>query len=220
MPESFALPAEQDEDIYAFPTLISKRYWQRSPEANPVMSRLVLDREKDDAGTVTTNVGGWRSGEDFLRWPHEVVGQWHEWVLGCFADVLRMITRDGRAANDPPVRTIAWANTNRRGDFKKMHLHQERHWAGVYYVDIPNDNDRGRQEGFIDFLDPRNGAAMMPVPHARDFPPRITVEPAPGMLLMFPSWLYHSVNPHYSERPRISIGIDFIIGAAQTAPRS
>ena len=37
---------------------------------------------------------------------------------------------------------------------------------------------------------------------------RMLIRPTPGLLVMFPSWLYHFVHPMASDTPRISIAFN------------
>ena len=37
---------------------------------------------------------------------------------------------------------------------------------------------------------------------------RIVIRPVPGLLVLFPSWLYHFVHPSTADTPRISIAFN------------
>jgi hypothetical protein len=54
-----------------------------------------------------------------------------------------------------------------------------------------------KDAGSIIFDDPRG-----PLP---PFDNRLTIQPKQGDLILFPSWLIHSVNPTPGSEPRISI---------------
>ena len=36
----------------------------------------------------------------------------------------------------------------------------------------------------------------------------VSVPPRPGLMVLFPSWLYHWVNPFYGEGERISVAFN------------
>jgi uncharacterized protein (TIGR02466 family) len=110
----------------------------------------------------------------------------------------------------------AWANINRAGDSNGVHGHAGAFWSAVYWVD-----DGGRAQdpsvgGDLEFLDPRGLVASAYRPELRM---RIeecvtagcsTTEAArSGTLVMFPSWLLHSVRPFTGTRPRVSIAFNF-----------
>ena len=71
--------------------------------------------------------------------------------------------------------------------------------SGVYYVQAP------RNSGRIEFIDPRTQNLMSPVKYIPDTKrpqicwTKVQYEPVAGRMLIFPSWLYHSVRPNRSK---------------------
>ena len=59
----------------------------------------------------------------------------------------------------------------------------------------------------IELQDPRERSEMAGMP-LNPFGRTITVPAKPGMLVLFPSWLIHWVNPFYGEDHRISIAFN------------
>jgi uncharacterized protein (TIGR02466 family) len=97
----------------------------------------------------------------------------------------------------------AWANVNRSGAFNKMHVHPGSTWSGTYYVD-PGDSS-----------DPLNGAALHlwdPCPGRSTaflhVPASIYINPKPGLMVLFPSYLPHMVFPNMGVSTRISIAFN------------
>ncbi|PWE17395.1 hypothetical protein DDZ18_06845 [Marinicauda salina] len=37
------------------------------------------------------------------------------------------------------------------------------------------------------------------------------IQPEPGLLVLFPSWLMHAVRPHNGQRDRISIAMNILL---------
>ena len=72
-------------------------------------------------------------------------------------------------------------------------------WSGVYYVQTPENS------GDIEFIDPRTqNLAHQPVysNERKRLPatvPVTVVRPYSGQMLIFPNWLYHSVQPNLSS---------------------
>lgn len=93
-----------------------------------------------------------------------------------------------------------WAIINPPGSANKAHIHPDCLWSGVYYVQTPEDC------GNIEFTDPRTQNLMLPPKFEPDQPKvkscwtKVTMTPEPGKLLIFPSWLYHSVAPNMSKQ--------------------
>jgi uncharacterized protein (TIGR02466 family) len=91
-----------------------------------------------------------------------------------------------------------WAIINPPGSSNRSHIHPSSNWSGVYYVQCPKDS------GSIDFTDPRTENLINPMRHVpnRKRPnscwTKVNFDPIAGKLLIFPSWLYHSVAPNLS----------------------
>ena len=104
---------------------------------------------------------------------------------------------------------VSWANVNHAGSHNSVHNHCNSHWSGVYYVKVPQfDPDDLPRAGDIMFYDPRGAVNMMMHPGRNNDGEAIRVSPIAGHLLIFPSWLYHSVNPFKSDVVRISIAFN------------
>ena len=65
------------------------------------------------------------------------------------------------------------------------------------------DSD-GSTNGKLELIDPRAGANILPLERGL-FEGRYLVEPMPGLMVMFPSWLKHMVHPFQGSGERISI---------------
>ncbi len=92
-----------------------------------------------------------------------------------------------------------WSIINPPGSSNRAHIHPGCIWSGVYYVQAP------RNSGRIEFIDPRTQNLMTPAEYIPDTKrPRICwtkvqYKPVAGRMLIFPSWLYHSVDPNRSR---------------------
>ena len=108
--------------------------------------------------------------------------------------------------NYSPVINSLWGNINSQYSFHADHLHPYSHISGVFDVDTPAGSPS------IKFKDPRVGRWMMP-PAADGSRPENTfnaaVAPESGKLMMFPSWLEHSVGQNMDDIERISMSFNF-----------
>lgn len=106
-----------------------------------------------------------------------------------------------------------WANINRLGDYHENHNHPRSYLSGTYYVKVPETvdtvgNRTDIRPNCITFLDPRGAVNMIAI---RDDPYvayEHTVEPKPGLLMMWPSFVYHFVHPNLSNDDRISVSFN------------
>lgn len=182
---------------------------------NDGLRRIILDREERDQGVKKSNSGGWHSRHDLLAWGGDDIETLTSWIREAVADVT--------VANDTVDRDRivftklrAWANVSRRGNFNKTHNHPSSDWSGVYYVTLGEPDADVPDNGTIEFLDPRGGAVGMLSTIGQQFGQKIRIAPQPGLLLLFPSWLLHSVNPYEGPGERISIAFNASI---KQAPR-
>ncbi|HEX2886110.1 TIGR02466 family protein [Vineibacter terrae] len=175
---------------------------------NPGLRAAILRRAQDDDGKAISNVGGWQSRNDLLDWDIPEAAQLKTWIA---AAVRQMAQHSpllrARAPGTTRFRAYAWANVNRDGHYNRLHLHPGEHWSGVYYVDAGQPDPAIANNGVIEFLDPRPTARAMPIPGFK-FDRGISVVPASGMLLLFPSWLDHWVSSYRGPGERISIAFN------------
>ena len=113
---------------------------------------------------------------------------------------------------DRPFKSInidSWVNINPPGSYNIMHQHgsyQGVFLSSVFYVKTPEDC------GNIRFYDPRRdicGATDMVYYNNGDI--YMWVKPIVNNLLLFPSWLWHDVEPNDSKENRISISSNIFV---------
>ena len=80
------------------------------------------------------------------------------------------------------------------------HIHPHSILSGTLYVEVPKGS------GAIRFEDPRLPLMMAAPPRGDTF---VTVEPKPGLLLLWESWLRHEVLPGTGRAERLSISFNF-----------
>ena len=100
-----------------------------------------------------------------------------------------------------------WVNMLRSGGQHSGHIHPHSLISGTLYVEVPAGS------GAIRFEDPRL-PLMMAAPRRRkdaseELQPFVTIEPRPGLLLLWESWLRHEVLPGTGRGDRLSISFNF-----------
>lgn len=100
-----------------------------------------------------------------------------------------------------------WVNLLRSGGHHSAHIHPHSIISGTLYVEVPPGS------GAIRFEDPRLPLMMAAPTRPKDAPeplqPFVTVEPRPGLLLLWESWLRHEVLPGTARGERLSISFNF-----------
>ncbi len=192
--------------VLAWPTPVLRRVLPDAEATNAELKRLILEKEGEGSGLERAKVGGWHSGLDLLTWSSPAVKTLTDWIIAAVRELTHMMA----GPNAPPpgeARAVAWANVSRFGDYHRVHCHEQSVWSGVYYVEVGNAIAHDKHSGVIEFLDPRIAVDMMPTP-GRPFGQKVRITPEPGLMLVFPSWLQHFVNPYFGEGERISISFN------------
>ena len=76
--------------------------------------------------------------------------------------------------------------------------------SGVYYASVPPEG----RSGAIEFLDPRVNANAYTIEGAACFNRKFIINPKPGNLLVFPSYLTHWVQPNGESTDRITVAFN------------
>ena len=77
-----------------------------------------------------------------------------------------------------------------------------------YIMWIPEaDSPDQPLSGVLEFLDPRAGVEAVTAP-GDPYGEPFRVRPQAGLLVVFPSWLYHWVHPYAGQTPRIAISFN------------
>lgn len=130
-----------------------------------------------------------------------------------FADLGRLLSRHAAAFaktlawNVRPKLDSLWVNLLKGGGHHGGHIHPHAILSGTLYVQAPSDS------GVIRFEDPRLPMMMAAPIRSPDAPEQlrtfVDVEPAPGRLLMWESWLRHEVRVGSAKGERLSISFNF-----------
>ena len=100
-----------------------------------------------------------------------------------------------------------WVNSLKPGGHHSAHIHPHSILSGTLYVEVPDGS------GAIRFEDPRLPMMMAAPTRRPDAPeplqPFVTVNPRPGQLLLWESWLRHEVLPGSGRANRLSVSFNF-----------
>jgi uncharacterized protein (TIGR02466 family) len=132
-----------------------------------------------------------------------------------FAALAKVLTRHGaRFAQEcafdlhrKPRLDSLWVNLLRGAGPHSGHIHPHSIVSGTLYIEVP------KGAGAIRFEDPRLPLMMAAPPRQKDAPeelqPFVAVEPRPGLLLLWESWLRHEVLSGSGRGERLSISFNF-----------
>lgn len=197
-----------------FPTPVFSQVLPGHEALDRELAEIILARRAAERGVTISNVGGWQSANDMLRWGGAAA---HRLAASAIA-VADAATVPVPGATRPVWQPEMWANVNDPGDSNQTHWHPGSYLSAVYYVDNGYGGAANPEfGGELVFLDPR-----MPYLHMRtpDLYHRAAngstagqetwVRPVPGLLILFPSWLGHSVRPYRGSARRLTVAINLV----------
>ena len=182
-----------------FPTLI---YAQDFKLNTNELTQNIVNWSKQGPGVKKTNVNGWHSETDMHKKP-----EYNPLVEDLFKMVHQVFNEE--FLDKQPVLGNMWANINYKGGYNKPHVHPNSVFSGVYYVKTPP------KCGNLICNDPRPGIQTCMPSRKKGEPPKhlwreVHLQPQENRALIFPAWLWHTVEPNQSNEPRISVSFNFI----------
>jgi uncharacterized protein (TIGR02466 family) len=200
---------QKEHVAMVFGTPISSYLWADSDTLNAELRNVILQQEKADQGLMRSNVGGWHSKTDLFLWETDCVRKLQDRVSTTALDLTRLMTASEipRKVN---LRLECWANVSRRGHYNSVHDHTGATWSGVYYVSSGEPDNDDPKNGKLELIDPRVGANVPPLEQGI-LGGRCIVDPLPGLMVMFPSWLKHMVHPFFGSGERISTSFNVYV---------
>lgn len=188
--------------------------------AQPVFPTVLYGADVDLSGwrdRLLRDIAEWREAvpESFSR--SERGGAWHSPldamrrpafrpVVDAALELATAAFRTERYVGHSRARVDAmWANVLPAGAHHVPHSHMPSLWSGVFYTRVPAGSGR------IVFVDPRPAAECVRPTLADGVPLTCgvhRVDATEGLLLLFPAWLQHYVEPHDGDADRVAISFN------------
>lgn len=196
------------EDVWAatschtlFPTALFSFKLKDYETLNRQLLQVIYALKAADPGHTLSNVLGWHSKVNLFDLPE--LQEFKHLVNGAIAQAAQAIGY----GDVKIIPANCWANVNPKYASNKIHDHANCLLSGVYYVKTPPDS------GHLVFYDPRQAKTFYK-PNVSTLTPYIgdavNYVSEAGMLLIFPSWLKHGVEPNLSEDDRVSISFNYV----------
>jgi uncharacterized protein (TIGR02466 family) len=135
--------------------------------------------------------------------------EFHE-LVSCIDDVTTTVLNFLKIGYDTYQITACWANISAPSAGHRIHCHPNNFLSGVYYATILEGADT------INFHDPRiqTGIFRPPVTElTAENTDQVVVKVKTGTLLVFPSWLQHSVDANESNEERVSVSFNIMFSS-------
>jgi uncharacterized protein (TIGR02466 family) len=191
----------QPEVVRLFPTFVWKtRLLPAQYEAiNAAIHRELGEMRRGEPELAPGE--SWQSGHGLHR--IEALGE----LVACFESAAEAVLGFLKIGYGALQITGCWATVSAPGAAHRIHSHPNNFLSGVYYVQV------GEGAETINFHDPRpqSGILRPPVSELTAYnTDQVVVRVEDGMLLLFPSWLPHSVAANASNRLRISASFNLM----------
>lgn len=197
---SAKLPPAQAFDL--FPT----RIWQiplahLSAQFPAWVKATIAMRAAAPVPAGRTNRGGWNSIDNaVLHQP--LFAELHQAVRHY---CMQALTETG--SNAPIFEVQSWVNIHDRGGFNFQHMHEGALLSGTFYLQVPEGS------GALVLKDPRPGVLNSYAKgNGANAYKDIQLRPFAGLLVLFPHWLEHFVEPHDNDAQRICIPFNALKG--------
>jgi uncharacterized protein (TIGR02466 family) len=194
-----------DEKIHKiFPTPIFQFEIDDHETINLELSKYIYELyENDKKGIERSNVKGWHSKSfkfEKDNTPSNFVKSVHKYV--------KKVIISGYGWKYIPEKigvTEMWAVINSKDTYNQLHNHTNSYLSAAYYVKAPKNS------GNIQFYDPNEVKKFRhPQIEKRTDLSALgySIKPIEGNLLIFPSYLYHSVEKNLSDQDRIVVSFN------------
>lgn len=181
--------------------------WSSIAELNRALAAALNERHRFSKHPLDQTLrNGTQTSRSLLTEPDPAIRA----ILQAFEAPIEQYRRALPASGDHPLArgnvgptklTGAWSVRLHRDGFHVNHFHPQGMVSSAYYVEVPAETeDTALKSGWIKFGEPR-----FPVP---GLTPELYVQPRPGRLVLFPSYMWHGTNPIYGEDPRLCIAFD------------
>lgn len=206
---SGGLTTDNDGFSELWPTTFLRRKLDKTDAANDALLGLLLEQEanRQDMTVDYTAVNLFSETNPAIDWLKQCVDK-------TVADYFRRLSVN----YDIEWSVQGWANINRHGDYHSLHNHPHSYLSGTYYIKVPPAEGGSRSDlnpGAISFFDPRPQANVTAIMGDGQIDPEIRIQPEPGLMLLWPSFLHHLVHPNLSDDIRVSVSYNVLLKDVQ-----
>ena len=123
-----------------------------------------------------------------------------DWVDACLQEIQDYEIHDQNFGKIKVSRMWANVSLGRSGGGHTVHRHPNSLWSGIIYL------TDGAPTKFLDPIYARS-LSSIEVPSVNNFD-RLTIDPKPGSMVIFPSFVQHFTDGHFGDNLRITIAFN------------
>ena len=194
--------------------IFPKHFWSSLLEVN-------IDDLQEECFEIRNNIPGKNKsnlGQNSYHSPNLLNLQNPPEILKLMKQITNCIQTIHQQSRRENVRLVDfWININGKGGSNVPHTHPGAKYSGVFYIKVPKEMKGGNLFFLRDYNETyltsqenmgffKQGYNLLP----NDLP-KIPVKPLEKLLLVFPSWVPHSVEFNDTEEERISLSFNYIL---------
>jgi uncharacterized protein (TIGR02466 family) len=182
---------------------------------NQDLEALFLQRETEEHRNPTPShipqTETFESRFNLFRWPEPCVQELRRFMLDTVAQtVIAATTLRAEDVARLKFHNHTWFHISRYAGSFIAHNHPLASWSAVYCVRAGEAVRDQPDSGVLRLLDPRQGADAYTDPANTPLQPAYALGPLDirlqeGQMVVFPSYLFHEVAPHYGRDTRITV---------------
>lgn len=193
--------------------------WNEHNKYRDDLMQLCRDLEdKKITSGVASNAkyGLYESAFDFAKQDNDAVRAWADWAKYSIFQA----AKHSAAGSWLPGSNItvelheSWCHITRDGGYHDIHIHPNSSWSAVYYLDC-GDMDIDTKNGVNRFFRPYQTSYTDAGTEWMNQSTTIDITPAPGTMIVFPSWIPHSGLPYRGSRERYILSFNSKVNYAQ-----
>lgn len=163
-----------------------------------------LKHESD--GVVISNDGGWQSKSDFYS--DKTFESFLNYIIQNLKEGIEKILQ----SNSSVKLNNMWINVNNKNDHNFLHTHGGVDFSGVFWIKIPKNSGDFIFNSPHEFQEYRMHKSILPsIASKFNLYSQYYLTPTEGMMVIFPSHIYHRVSKNLSHYNRISISFNLDI---------
>jgi hypothetical protein len=210
-----------------WPTPIGLHRYPDAATLNPLLVELFAQgREAQQRQRRQVSGAFFASDDDLL---HRIkIPEWQDFVrflVSSLGETVKQANRAAWAGREMELKVGIegmWFQCSRNGAFHDVHTHGNCSWSSAYIVQIDEPERRvahpvyGAANGVTRLYGPpfqALGGAFVDAGNTYLMPPHQDIEPIPGQLVLFPSWLAHQALPYGGEKERVIISFNASVHA-------
>ena len=229
-PQAKAGKAQASAIQRLWPTPIGLHRYGAASKLNPLLVEAFGELRREQQRKRGEKPGSFFASDDDLTERMQGVDGWADFIrfivhgLGETVKKANGEAWGGRELNLRVGFQGMWFQCSRDGAFHDIHTHGNCSWSSAYIVQIDEPEQRvahplyGAANGVTRLYGPyfsHLGGAFVDVSNAYLQQPHKDIEPIPGQMLLFPSWLAHKAMPYDGEKERIIISFNASVHASE-----